>query len=157
MSRGRRGAGENTSAEGRAVGAFLRALAARAEADVALAGQIAAALRESGLLPEGEAVSGSDTPPVKLRGRKTVVGGMERTATAEEAPDPFVVLRERGEAGLRAALEALDLATLRQVVRAHRLDPARISARWTARERVVALIVDQVRARANHGKAFSRV
>ncbi len=72
-------------------------------------------------------------------------------------PDPFVLLRERGEIGLRAALEELELATLRQLVRAHHLDPARISARWTARDRVVTLIVTQVQARANHGKAFARV
>jgi hypothetical protein len=68
-----------------------------------------------------------------------------------------VLLREGGESGLRAALAGLDLASLRQLVRTHRLDPNRVSARWSAHERVVALIVDQVRARANHGKAFARV
>jgi hypothetical protein len=67
------------------------------------------------------------------------------------------VLRVSGEVGLRATLDALELVTLRQIVRAHRLDPARISARWTVRERVIALIVDQVKARANHGKAFARI
>ncbi|HEY8322936.1 MAG TPA: hypothetical protein VIG77_00485 [Ktedonobacterales bacterium] len=50
-----------------------------------------------------------------------------------------------------------DLPTLRAIVRERRLDPARISARWTARERVISLIVDQVKARANHGQAFRRV
>jgi hypothetical protein len=59
--------------------------------------------------------------------------------------------------GLRAALSALQLPALRVIVRERRLDPARISARWTARERVISLIVDQVKARANHGHAFERV
>ena len=156
MSRGRSGSIESAaSADGRVVGAFLRALAARAEADPALAGQIAAALRESGLLLYDEAASRRAVPAEKSRSRKSGARGADMVAAG--APDPFVVLRERGEAGLRAALEAMDLTMLRQMVRAHRLDPARISARWTARERVVALIVDQVRAQACHGKAFSRV
>jgi hypothetical protein len=153
MSRGRTGSIE--SANGRAVGAFLRSLAARAESDPALAAQIVASLRESGLLPDDEAVSRRAALAVKSRSRKP--GALAAGMAATGSPDPFVVLRERGEAGLRSALEAMDLATLRQIVRAHRLDPARISARWTARERVVALIVDQVRAQASHGKAFSRV
>jgi len=151
MSRGsgkRDSTGGGTN-EGRAVGAFLRALATRADADAVLAGQIAAALRESGLL------AGDATTAEKPRDRKPPAARIEEQGG--EAPDPFVVLRERGEAGLRAALDGMELATLRQIVRAHRLDPARISARWTARERVVALIVDQVRAHANHGKAFSRI
>jgi len=153
MSRGKRGGAEST--DGRAVSVFLRALAARAEADPALARQIAAALRESGLLPDDESAVQRAVSAEKPHGQKTGAHAVDIATTG--APDPFVVLREHGEAGLRAALEALDLVALRQVVRAHRLDPARISARWTARERVVALIVDQVRARADHGKAFSRV
>ncbi|MGH2516065.1 MAG: hypothetical protein ACRDHP_10465 [Ktedonobacterales bacterium] len=135
--------------------AFLRALAVRAEADGALAAQIAAALRESGLLPGDEVAVARATAAEQAGGRKRGAGAS--TVKGLEAPDPFVVLRERGEAGLRAALDALDLPALRQIVRAHRLDPARISARWTARDRVIALIVDQVRARADHGKAFARV
>lgn len=153
MSRGKRG--DIESADGRMVGAFLRSLAARAEADPTLARQIAAALRETGFLPDDESASRRAVPAEKPRRRKPGAHAIDTMATG--APDPFVMLRERGESGLRSALETLDLATLRQMVRAHRLDPARISARWTARERVVALIVDQVRARADHGKAFSRV
>lgn len=153
MSRGKRV--DAASGEARAVSAFLRALAARAEVDVALAGQIAAALRESGLLPDDAPTGGRGKTAENPRNR--TLGANRLDATPADAPDPFVVLRERGEPGLRAALEEMDLTTLRQIVRAHRLDPARISARWTVRERVVTLIVDQVRARANHGKAFSRI
>jgi hypothetical protein len=71
--------------------------------------------------------------------------------------DPFAVLRDEGENALRAHLEAFTTSDLQGIIRAHRLDPARISARWTNRARLVDLIVAQVRARADHGKAFSRV
>jgi hypothetical protein len=71
--------------------------------------------------------------------------------------DPFAVLRQSGEQGLREALAALDLSSLKAVVRAFRLDPARISARWTASEQVIELIVEQTVARLNHGRAFERV
>lgn len=159
MSRDKRESGKNVGREeGRMVGAFLRGLAARAETNDALAEQIAAALRESGLVATAATVDGQGGSTGRLRSAKSA--GARRgggQAEAVEAPDPFVVLRERGEPGLRAELDGLDLADLRQIVRAHRLDPGRISARWTARERVMALIVDQVRARADHGKAFGRV
>ena len=138
----------DTEAEGQAVGQFLRGLATRAEADPALAAQIQGALQESGLL-------------ARKKNSSTAKGKAQPTAAAstpaEAPPDPFQVLREHGEAGLRATLETFDLAALRVIVRTHRLDPARISARWNARERVIELIVTQVMARANHGKAFSRV
>jgi hypothetical protein len=68
-----------------------------------------------------------------------------------------VLLRVHGEQALRATLDGLDLASLQRIVRAHHLDPHRVSARWSARERVIGLIVEQVRARAQHGKAFERV
>jgi hypothetical protein len=157
MSRSKRDGGG--TGEAGAVGAFLRSLAARAEANAALAEQIAAALRESGLLPDDKAERTRETRTEKARGRKpdTDTARNSTSAAPVMAPDPFVVLRERGEAGLRAALEGMELGALRHIVRAHRLDPARISARWTTRERVVTLIVEQVRAQANSGKAFSRV
>ena len=155
MSRGKRGGAP--AEEMQAVAEFLRALASRAEGDPTLARQIAAALRESGLLPAGVATSVPE-PSARQAGPRSHTPGVSTShRAAGEAPDPFVLLRDRGQEGLRAALEAMDLALLRQIVRTHRLDPARISARWSARERVIALIVDQVWARANHGKAFSRV
>ncbi len=145
---GRRG----VSAEGRALAAFLRDLAERAERDPALAAHLRQALSASGLLDPaaGHSRRAGDTP--SRHGTHAA-----DNVPADEPPDPFVLLRERGEVGLRAALEGLDLAALRAIVRVHRLDPARISARWTARERVIELIVRQVRGRANLGKAFARV
>lgn len=147
--------------DARAVAAFLRLLAKRVAGDAVFAAHVAAALRESGLLRA--------MPDARLEAPSRASSGGRRTVKAEPgqhdasatdgvaAPDPFALLRAHGEAGLRTALEALDLASLRAIVRTHRLDPARISARWTTRDRVIGLIVTQVQARANHGKAFSRV
>lgn len=141
-----------------AVATFLRALAARAERDPLFARQVAEALRDSGL--QSPPVS----TPARSRRRGDRQAGAEsdapRVATPAVAgplPDPFLVLRAEGEEGLRRRLAELEVPALRQVVRVHRLDPARISARWTNRERLVTLIVQQARARADHGKAFSRV
>lgn len=145
------------------LGAFLRGLAARAEADSAFAAQLDAALRESGLLDHplaARAVPTSPAAPARNRSSSRPHAATRDTwqqFAGSDLPDPFALLRDRGEAGLRASLDALDLPALRALVRLHRLDPARISARWAARERVVALIVTQVRARADLGKAFSRV
>lgn len=136
---------------GATISAWLRALAQRAETDPAFAAQLAAALAESGL----------DARPTSAvtRGKQSRASKGHRAPAPETPapPDPFSVYRAQGEAGLRATLEALDLVALRAIVRTHRLDPARISARWTARDRVINLIVEQVRARANHGRAFERI
>jgi hypothetical protein len=90
---------------------------------------------------------------------KAEPGGAPRPAREVVAPplDPFAVLRQSGEQGLRKALAALDLAALKAILRAYRLDPARIAARWTAPERIVELIVEQAAARLNQGRAFERV
>jgi hypothetical protein len=127
------------------VAAFLRALAARAERDPQLARQVAEALRDGGLR------SPPASTPARTRQRA------DRPAGSVPLPDPFLVLRAEGEEGLRGRLAELEVPALRQIVRIHRLDPARISARWTKRERLVTLIIQQARARADHGKAFSRV
>ena len=140
--------------EQRRVAAFLRGLADQVERDELFAAMLRRLLQEAGLI-DGESRESAQRPP----------GGKKRTARVgaldarQDAPavDPFAVLRVSGEAALRSRLEALDLTALRHIVRTHRLDPARISARWTARERVVSLIVEQTRARVNHGRAFTHV
>ena len=133
--------------EQRKIATFLRELAARAEQDPALAAAISSALTTSGLIGR------LDRTPPHRRSASTPAPQF----ASEEAPDPFVIMRAQGEEALRAVLASLTLPALRQIVRRHRLDPARISARWTARDRVIQLIVDQVNARMNHGKAFSHV
>ncbi len=144
------------SADPASVAAFLRALAERAEQDPACAMQVAQALAASGLLAATRPARRSAT---SRQGAGAVAGDLP----AEQAPpvskellDPFAVLRTEGEPGLRAQLSRLEAVALHTLVRTHRLDPARISARWSSRERLVDLIVAQVRARADHGKAFAR-
>lgn len=160
MSHAERGDDAARMATGAEVAAFLRALARRADTDPAFAEQLRAALAESGLA----AATGAPATGASARSRRAArnAAGAANAATtaisaADAPPDPFSVYRAQGEERLRATLDGLDLPTLRAIVRAHRLDPARISARWTTRERVIGLIVDQVKARANHGRAFERV
>jgi hypothetical protein len=150
MSRGKLTPGRD---DAEAVARLLRELAERAERDPAFGIQLAEAVRSSGLLD-----TTSPQPLATASPRKKPANDAKRlAATASILPDPFKVLRKDGEDGLRAQLAQLDVAALRQIVRVHRLDPARISARWTATDRVIALIVEQVRARANHGRAFERL
>jgi hypothetical protein len=146
----RRKQGDTEAHEARAIAAFLRGLAERVEQDATFAAEIATLLRESGLALD---TTSATTRPAPRSSQSAPKPAEERP----EVPNPFAVLREQGEDGLRATLAPLELPALRQIVRTHRLDPARISARWTARDRVIALIVDQVRARANLGRAFERV
>lgn len=140
------------AASAAAIGAFLRALAERAEQDATFAQGVAAALEQSGLLAPAGARRHAPRPAAKAS-----ESGSRDSAPRGDPLDPFATLRSAGEAGLRDALSALEIAVLHQIVRTHRLDPARISARWNTRERLIELIVTQVRARASHGQAFARI
>ena len=144
-------------ADASAIGAFLRGLAERVERDPVFGRQVAQLLAECGLL---RAAMPANVSPTERQGRtrRTERASTQALRTASAAPaDPFALLREAGEDGARRALAAQDIQALRQIVRVHRLDPARISARWTSRERLVDLILSQVRARADHGKSFARL
>jgi hypothetical protein len=144
MPRGKRptetSAGEPRTNEAQALVETLRALASQVEADPELAARLMA----------GPAMKGGHEAPTQAPPR------LAREVVAP-ALDPFAVLRQLGEQGLQQALASLDLVSLKAIVRAYRLDPARISARWTAPERVIELIVEQAQARLNHGRAFERV
>jgi hypothetical protein len=133
-------ASEAPTAETRALVEKLRAVASQIEADSALAARLMA-----GVVTKAE--SGETAQTVSRLTREVVAPPL----------DPFAVLRESGEQRLKEALAALDIVSLKAIVRAYRLDPARISARWTTPERVIELIVEQARARLNHGRAFERV
>jgi hypothetical protein len=126
--------------EAQALVELLRAVASQVEADPALVSRLMAG-------------------PATTREHEAPTQTPSRPARELVAPplDPFVMLRESGEQGLQEALVSLDLASLKAIVRAYRLDPARISARWTAPERIIELIVEQATARLNHGRAFERV
>jgi inactivated superfamily I helicase len=132
--------GETRTNEAQALVETLRAVASQIEADPTLAVRLMA----------GTAATAEHEAPAQAT---------PRPAREVVAPplDPFTVLRQSGEQGLQEALASLDLASLKAIVRAYRLDPARISARWTTPERIVELIVEQAQARLNHGRAFERV
>ena len=144
------------------VAKMLRELATRVESNPALAERALAALRAEGLLTTEEHAT---TRRGKRRASAArlptpTLGANEFAATDTHStapPDPFALLRARGEEGLRTALQPLELSVLRSIVRTYRLDPARISARWAARDRVISLIVAQAMAQINQGKAFARV
>lgn len=138
-----------------AVARFLRELAERVEHDPAFGHQIATLLAEAGPLPSIPATAA----PARRPTRATAASRRAATGTepATSSLDPYALLREEGEDALRARLDTLTAPELHAVIRAHRLDPARISARWASQSRLRDLIVEQVRARADHGKAFSRV
>jgi hypothetical protein len=153
-SRTRRSGAPDASADLAAVADFLRGLAQRTEQDPAFGQQIASALAEAGLVPGGRPAKSSPRS-ARPRGATPRAGTPVPTDTADL--DPYTLLREVGEEALRIRLDALTTPELHAVIRAHRLDPARISARWSTQPRLIELIVAQVRARADHGKAFSRV
>ncbi len=132
--------GEPLTNETQALVETLRAVASQVEADPALAARLMAGSTT-------KAESGETAQAVPRPAREVVAPPL----------DPFAVLRQSGEQGLQEALASLDLASLKAIVRAYRLDPARISARWTAPERIIELIVEQAQARLNHGRAFERV
>ncbi len=133
-----------------ALGAFFASLAERVRADTTFAAAMLSVLRESGM------IEGARRPKATSPSRARTVAAQNGRSDSG-ALDPFALLRERGEAGLSEALSGQELAGLRHIIRTYHLDPARISARWTARERLQRLIVDQVRARVNHGRAFERI
>jgi len=70
------------------------------------------------------------------------------------ALDPFAVYGEVGEAGLTAALAALELEQLRDIIAEHAMDHDRLAMKWKDPNRVVARIVERVAARAAKGSAF---
>jgi hypothetical protein len=126
--------------EARALVEMLRAVASQIDADPALASRLMA---ESAT--KGE------------RGGEPRPSSSAKRAVVAPPLDLFAVLRQSSERGLREALAMLDLVALKAILRAYRLDPARIAARWTAPERIIELIVEQAQARLNHGRAFERV
>jgi hypothetical protein len=155
MPHASRSAPPESGADLAAVARFLRGLAERVERDPAFGQQIAVLLAQAGLVPDG--IVAAPAPVKRAAPRTRALTREEGAATEGACLDPFGVLREAGEEALRARLGALPATGLHDVIRTYRLDPARISVRWTSQPRLVELIVEQVRARADHGKAFARV
>lgn len=77
--------------------------------------------------------------------------------TGRRAPgpiDPFDIYRTSGDEGLRAALAALNLEQLRDIVAEHGMDSDRLAMRWRDPSRIAERIVERVAARTEKGSAF---
>lgn len=81
-------------------------------------------------------------------------GGPKKTRTQPPSEDPFEAYRTKGEVGFKSWLETFDVATLKAMVRQHRLDPSRLSDKWKTKARFVSLIVERVPARLKQGDVF---
>jgi hypothetical protein len=72
------------------------------------------------------------------------------------AVDVFAAYGRGGEAKLRAALAALTVDELKDIVAQHRMDRAQLAMKWRTSERLIDLIVAQTVSRAHKGEAFMR-
>lgn len=88
--------------------------------------------------------------------------------TAEPAParrtgrrppgriDPYAVLAEVSEPGLRLALEKLSVEELKDVVAQHGMDRDRLAMKWKDPERLIGRIIETAVSRSGKGDAFRR-
>ncbi|MGE5827575.1 MAG: hypothetical protein ACM30G_04325, partial [Micromonosporaceae bacterium] len=72
----------------------------------------------------------------------------------QAAFDPLSVYVDGGEASLRERLATLDAEQLGDIVAYHGMDPARVTRRWTDRDRLTGWIVARSHDRATKGNAF---
>lgn len=68
--------------------------------------------------------------------------------------DPFSEYAQKGDDGFRSLLEELTNEQLIAIIRAHRLDPSRLAAKWKNRDRLVQFIIDRVKGLASKGSSF---
>lgn len=99
---------------------LLRHMATTAQADPAEAAHVRDALLESGILE---------------------VFQLTQSSNAAGAIDALDLLDAGGAPALRARLEQLTLADLRQVITAHNYDPERQTTRWRSPKKLIDLIV----------------
>lgn len=74
--------------------------------------------------------------------------------TAVEIPDVFSALKDKGEAEFAFWVRALDIPTLKAVIRTNGFDPAKASQRWTDPDKFVGLVIEQTVARLKRGSSF---
>src|SRR5258706_16084577 len=129
MSRAKAGGHAGDQQQIAALTAFLRELAARAEADRAFGAHLLDAVRASGL---ATLLAEAAPPPPRAQTAKGAGRAAPAASAAASGFDPFVVLREGGESGLRAALAGVDLASLHPLERTPRLGPQPFFAWWGA-------------------------
>ena len=71
----------------------------------------------------------------------------------QPALDPFVAHRELPEE-LRAALDALEIEQLKDIVTVYALDPAKLALKWKTKTRLVDFICQVVEQRNERGRVF---
>ena len=84
------------------------------------------------------------TPSPQRRGGRRLPGAL----------DPYAILRESGSHGLEAALKALDIDQLKDIVAEHGMDPARLVMKWRKTDRIVEHIISFVASRDRKGDVF---
>lgn len=106
------------------------------------------------------ALEGGDPRPSRRRGR---LGSPDTAASAppkrrnrrdKAILDPFAVCASGGEPGLRAALAALDVEKLKDVIAEFDMDRDRLASKWRSPDRLIERIVETVMARNRKGDAF---
>jgi hypothetical protein len=75
---------------------------------------------------------------------------------SESVPDVHAEWSARGETDFRLWLRGQPIPTIRAVIRAQDLDPARRTAKWKECEKLADFVADSIRARLSRGSAFIR-
>jgi hypothetical protein len=113
--------------------------------------RLALALAASNVASGGSAAEagvGRDVPDRSSR------RGSHRRARA--IIDPLAIHQGEGEDRLRAALGALTMEELKDIVAEHGMDTNKLAMKWRTRERLEDLIVTTVRDRLSKGSVFRR-
>lgn len=95
------------------------------------------------LATEGEVSGTPGTTPARRGGRRS-----------QGALDPYGVLAETGEDGLRSKLAALRVEQLKDIIAQHGMDRDRLAMKWKDEGRLIDRIVETAVSRATKGDAF---
>lgn len=98
----------------------------------------------AGALESAIATSDGDRPGPAPRGNRRPPGML----------DPFEFYERGGEHVLRDELARLDVEQLKDVIAEHGMDRTKLAMKWRTSDRLIALIVETVDARARKGDAF---
>jgi len=74
--------------------------------------------------------------------------------TGTAVPDVHAEWTARGETDFRLWLRDQSIATIRAVIRAQDLDPARRTSKWKDTEKLADFVAEGLRARLSRGSAF---
>ena len=70
--------------------------------------------------------------------------------------NPITIFTEKGEDGLKNALEDLTPNELINIIKKFGFDPSRKSYRWRKKERLIDLIIQRIRSSTSRGDVFSK-